>query len=206
MDREGYVGIDRNIRRHWMWPRGRAFTELEAWLHVLLFAHALPDGRVIHYQGAEHFVERGQLVTSIHQLGRDWKWDRKKVRRILKRWVKDGSVLVRKLDRHGIHLTICNYETYNPIGTKGGTKTGPSPGPKRDHEITNITSKPITTTSREGPVENDVEDRATGDTECALCDREFETEEELQRHLGSDDHLQRWRRRRAAAAAVEARS
>lgn len=145
MERGGFIGLDRNIRKHPMWPTNRAFSELEAWIYVLLFAR-WKDGWV-EYQGARQLVPRGELLTSLHQLSRDWKWDRKRVRRTLDRWSERGQIEVRKRDRRGHQIKVMNYESYNPDGTKDGTKKGPKGGPKRDHERTNTTKKPSTTTT-----------------------------------------------------------
>lgn len=120
MNREGYVGIDRNIKHSRMWPRGRRFSKLEAWIDLLLRAR-WKEGTV-RYQGADILLERGELVTSTRQLASDWRWDRKTVLRTLESWVASGSIEYGERGRHGTRIFIVNYGTYNPRGNKKGAK------------------------------------------------------------------------------------
>ena len=120
MDREGYVGIDRNISHSRRWPRGRRFSKLEAWIDLLLRARW--KAGTVRYQGADILLARGELVTSVRQLATDWRWDRKTVERALNSWVDSGSIKYRKRDRYGTRISVVNYGTYNPRGTKKGTK------------------------------------------------------------------------------------
>ena len=127
-----------------MWPTGRPLTVLEAWIDILFRARWRPG--LVNWQEADVYLERGELITSIRQLAKDWKWDRKRVRRILNRWSASGSILSQKRDHQGVHLTVCNYNTYNFSGTTNGATDGPPTGPLRDHERNNKACKTLTTT------------------------------------------------------------
>lgn len=115
------------IKLHRGWRDCDAFTndpfsEREAWLWLIENA-AWKDGQRRAGKGNVIEVQRGQIHTSERTLASVWKWDRKHVRRFLKRLEKCAMVGPTG-GPSGSLITICNYDKYQSDGTNQGTNQG----------------------------------------------------------------------------------
>ncbi|ELH4359019.1 hypothetical protein Q9Z15_002560 [Staphylococcus pseudintermedius] len=90
----GWISLHRSIEEHWLYPNERPFTELEAWLDLLLTVNhrdnkTLFDGKLI-------VVKRGSTYTSLRKLSERWNWSTTKVTRFLKLLEQDNMVTQKK--------------------------------------------------------------------------------------------------------------
>ena len=56
-------------------------------------------------------VKRGQLITSISEIGNALKWDRRTIAKRLKIFEKEGIIEL-TMSNHGALITLCNYDKY----------------------------------------------------------------------------------------------
>lgn len=88
------ITLHNSFSEHWMFQENRTFSRFEAWCD-LLFLTADKDTEVI-IRGTIFQIQKGQLIASLDQLAKRWKWDRNKVYRYLillekKNMIKRGS-------------------------------------------------------------------------------------------------------------------
>jgi len=106
-DRRGWIKLYRKIEYFQYSPanEGRRFTKYEAWIDLILHA-SYKD----HVCGGIR-VQRGQLLTSIVRLAKDWKWNRRTVSRYLKCLEYGSDICTAKTNRFTL-ITICKYDAY----------------------------------------------------------------------------------------------
>jgi hypothetical protein len=149
--RAGWVKLYRSIQATELW-REKPFSKAHAWLDLLLWAAWKPTSR--YFQGQTFHLARGQLVTTIRHLARQWGWSRNKVKAFLrhKSATKWASIEPQKGHQH-IVVTICDYESCqsepNEKGHQRATE-GPPKGPRKDHDI-RIEEASKNTRSKEAP-------------------------------------------------------
>lgn len=109
---QGYVSIYRSIFSHWLAPKGRAYTELEAWIYLICKVN-FQDRRI--RLGAELIdVAKGSTVTSVRELSIIFGWSNTKVKRFLDMLFHDG-MLTYESDTRKTSITIVNYGNYQGI-------------------------------------------------------------------------------------------
>ncbi|GAB7221355.1 hypothetical protein VoSk93_05660 [Vibrio owensii] len=120
MNVTGWIKVHRKVMNHWLWGR-KPFDEFHAWTHLLMLA--AHNETNFEYRGSIYPLKRGEFYVSQQQLGREWDWNIKKVRRFIKALVDDamittdsGQVLTK--------ITVCNYEYYQLDGQGEGNTTG----------------------------------------------------------------------------------
>jgi len=109
----GWIKLYREIRESRFWPQNRRYTELEAWVDILLSANHADKmvGNIL--------VKRGQWLTSFQKLSKRWKWDRKTVRKWATLLVTRGDILYpREGTRDWTLITVCKYKQYQAVKTK----------------------------------------------------------------------------------------
>jgi hypothetical protein len=102
--------------------RDATFCQRAAWVWLLEKA-AWKDTHRRDPHGNIVMVKRGQLHTSTRTLGATWGWSKNKAERFL-RDLENCQMLDRQTDRHGVMLTITNYEKYQGERTKDGPRSG----------------------------------------------------------------------------------
>ncbi len=117
---EGFLRLSRRFFSNEMWKVAREFSECEAWLDLIQSARfdatdkaysELIGGREISYS-------RGQYPASISFLMKRWQWSEKKVRYFLAKLKKRGMITT--CNKQGMTvITLCNYDEYNPVKSKG---------------------------------------------------------------------------------------
>ena len=113
----GWIKLYRNITHDELWLEKRrkspGFSKLEAWIDLLLRA-SHKDWSALNGKDVVE-IKRGQLMTSIRQLGLDWQIDRGTVKDWLNVFFKTGKVTY-KISHKGSHsyivVTILNYDQY----------------------------------------------------------------------------------------------
>lgn len=110
--KSGWIKIYRSIRKHWLWPKNRPLTELEAWITILIEVnHESEKCRI----GCELLnCQRGEKYYSLDTWAKLFNWHKSKVRRFFI-LLQNDSMIVLKSVQKTTHLTVCNYESYQSM-------------------------------------------------------------------------------------------
>jgi predicted transcriptional regulator len=114
----GYIALFRSLQKHWLYPDGRAFTEYEAWIDLLMQANH--KTRTVRVKNQLIKCKRGESVRSISQWAERWNWSRSKVYRFLN-LLQDDGMIETVSETVTSRITICNYESYQD--PKNNTET-----------------------------------------------------------------------------------
>ena len=106
---EGWISLYRKIQESKIYPKGRRFTEFEAWIDLLLNANHSDQEVILGYN--IYICKRGQQLRSQETLAKHWNWSKSKVRRTLHLFQKCFMIEL-KPDRKTTQITICNYDKY----------------------------------------------------------------------------------------------
>jgi biotin operon repressor len=121
----GWVKLFRRIRGHWLWPKDRKYSQLEAWEDLLLSANHAP-ATIAHGLRLIR-VQRGQFVTSQLKLADRWRWNRETVAKFLGMLKADGMIDTETSNGYTL-ISILNYAKYKD---KQKTKPAAKPAPNR---------------------------------------------------------------------------
>jgi hypothetical protein len=105
----GWIKLYRSIKNHWLFPKGKPLTNLEAWLLILLEVNHSPRKIQLGYDIIE--CKRGESINSLDTWAKMFHWHKSKVRRFFKLLEKD-SMIVLNVCQKTTYLTVCNYDTY----------------------------------------------------------------------------------------------
>jgi DNA replication protein DnaD len=114
----GWIKLHRDIMDHWVFSNPEY---LQAWIGLLIMANHKTKTWL--YNDNIVIIKRGEIVSSMTKLAGRWKWSRNKMRHFLGLLEKD-EMIERKSNHNYTHLSICNYDTYQHIGTTEGTTEG----------------------------------------------------------------------------------
>ena len=106
MANRGWIKLSRRLLDSPIWDSGKSFDERSAWIDLLLMA-AHKDTK---------WCKRGEIVTSIGELERRWKWGRHRVYRFL----RNNQITINGTP-NGTTLTIENYGKYQGERIANGT-------------------------------------------------------------------------------------
>lgn len=119
----GFLKLYRTFFDHFLWDEEREFSKAEAWIDLLQTAR-YKEGRsteMINGQVVEW--ERGELLASVRFLKNRWNWNSTgKVTRFLEMLEKQNMV-IKKTEQGVTIISICKYNSYNPIENDDGTPT-----------------------------------------------------------------------------------
>lgn len=138
-NREGWVSIHRQIRKHPLWTMER-FTYGQAWVDLILRANHC--SRNITYNGKIVTIERGNMLTSKVKLADEWQWNVKTVNKYLKR-LQNLKMIRVKSDKSGTWIYITNYDKYQSSEEK--TVENPTVIPVENPRDTNNTANTLNT-------------------------------------------------------------
>ena len=119
MSKKGWIKLHRRIRGHWLYQEKRKFSRFEAWVDLLLEANHKENKFLLGNDLVE--CRRGQIITSIRELGNKWGWSNTKVYSFLDLLKQDGMIDYES-DTKKTVVTIANYGTYQD---KDDTETTP---------------------------------------------------------------------------------
>jgi hypothetical protein len=129
MQSDGYILLNRNFRRSWIWTRKERFDARSAFLSILFRAAYQPHK--VEYSNRTVELERGQLVTSARVLAREWQWSEKKVRNWLVKWENAGVIRTHRSDAAGRLIEVCNYGFYqDPSNRRDDDKVRTADAPR----------------------------------------------------------------------------
>ena len=117
---EGFLRLSRRFFSNEMWKVAREFSECEAWLDLIQSARFEATDKAYSelIGGREISYSRGQYPASISFLMKRWQWSEKKVRYFLAKLKKRGMITT--CNKQGMTvITLCNYDEYNPVKSKG---------------------------------------------------------------------------------------
>jgi hypothetical protein len=108
----GWVKFYRSITKHWLWPKQRALTKLEAWMLILLETNHEPERFNIGFSVYE--CQRGEKLYSLDTWAKMFNWNKSKVRRFFAMLQKDKMIEL-KSEQKTTRLTVCNYDIYQSV-------------------------------------------------------------------------------------------
>lgn len=117
---KGWISIHRKMQEHWLWSEKRTFSNLEAWLDILMTVNHTEKKVLL--GGLLLNVERGQSILSLDSWGKRWKWNKSKVRRFFVLLESDGMITT-KNEVKTTRLTVCKYDSYQENGNANETQT-----------------------------------------------------------------------------------
>jgi len=107
--KSGWIAINRSITNHWVWTNT---TYLKLWVDFLLRANyetnkVLINSRVV-------ILQRGQFITSLTKLSKEYKCSIGKIRHFLN-LLQNDSMIELKTTRKFTQITISNYSSYQDV-------------------------------------------------------------------------------------------
>lgn len=105
----GWISIHRKIRECVIWDTDEPFTRRDAWIDLLLLANH--NDKEILFDGKKIVVKKGQYLTSVRKLAKEWHWGNAKTLSYL-RLLEECEMITRNADSRRTLITIVNYGVY----------------------------------------------------------------------------------------------
>ncbi len=134
----GWIKLHRRILRNKLYPNGRPFTKLEAWLDLLLLVNHKEEQVEINYK--TYRINPGESVKSIKTWANRWGWSRKRVQRFF-RFLKKEDMIDFVSDQNTTHLTVCKWPGYQSKGASNAHRTHIKRTSEEHHTPTNKNDK-----------------------------------------------------------------
>lgn len=115
--------------------QGESFDKFHAWVWLISHANYKDEKRL--FKGQLITIKRGQLVTSMEALAKEWGWSRNKVLRYTEMLKNDGMI-AKNGTPYGTTITIEKYELYQGQRTTNGTPDGTADGTPDGTHLKNI--------------------------------------------------------------------
>lgn len=109
---QGWFKIWRQVKSNWVWD-DRPFARGQAWIDLIGRATYKDGGESVFFMNRLFELQRGELVTSLRILAKEWGWSTKKVSKFLDDLQRDKMIEKRNSDL--LRIYIMNYEKYQPI-------------------------------------------------------------------------------------------
>lgn len=127
-----YIPISRKLFDNELWQEKRVFSKFEAWVDLLQTARYEKEIKTDWINNKQVSYGRGQLPSSIRFLQKRWNWGSiTKVERFLKLLENKDMVVLEKGQGQFV-ITICKYDTYNPLKKDERTVKGQEQGRGKD--------------------------------------------------------------------------
>ena len=110
--KSGWIRIYRSIRKHWLYPKNRPLTELEAWITILIEVNHESEKVRIGYEIYE--CNKGEKYYSLDTWAKIFHWNKSKVRRFFILLQNDLMIELKSVQKT-THLIVCNYDTYQSM-------------------------------------------------------------------------------------------
>ena len=108
----GWIKIYRSLKKHWLWPKGKPLTRLEAWLLILIETNH--DDEKILIKGDILHCKRGEKLYSIGTWAKMFNWSEQMVRTFFK-LLENDEMIITKGDGNTTRLIVCNYDNYQDV-------------------------------------------------------------------------------------------
>lgn len=89
------VSIDESIKDHWLWSSEKEFGRFQAWMDLVVSASEGDESNLMYCFPVES-RKKGEAVTSIRTLMKNWNWSRGRVVRFLGILQEAGAAKVTK--------------------------------------------------------------------------------------------------------------
>lgn len=120
---QGWFKIWRQVESNWVWD-DKPFARGQAWVDLISRATYKDGGESVFFMNRVFALQRGELVTSLRILAKEWGWSTKKVSKFLDDLHNDKMIEKRNSDL--LRIYIMNYEKFQPIDEerkhRGNTK------------------------------------------------------------------------------------
>jgi hypothetical protein len=110
---KGWIKLPRSVRSSSLWPRDRAYTELEALFDLKM--DAAYERRTMRRGGVMIHIPVGGVLTTQMHLADHWRWNRKTVRKFLNTLANERSVVIetkRGVDKGYTLITFLNLNDF----------------------------------------------------------------------------------------------
>lgn len=105
----GWIKIDRQITDNWVW-KAEPFSRGQAWIDLIM--KATHEDSSIPFNNHPLQLKRGQLVTSVRKLSKEWQWGKDKVLSFLRDLESENMILRDAQTVHATVLTIVKYDDF----------------------------------------------------------------------------------------------
>lgn len=127
-----FIPINRKLFDHEFWEENREFSKFEAWLDLIQTARYEKGAKTEWIKGRQITYSRGEVPASIRYLQSRWNWGSiTKVEKFLTVLEKEDMIVIKKGQGQSV-ITICKYDTYNPLKNTERTSKGQSGGQQKD--------------------------------------------------------------------------
>jgi hypothetical protein len=109
---EGWICIHRKIRECDIWDYDEPFSRRDAWIDLLLLANHRDKDTI--FDGNRITIKRGQYLTSVRKLSKEWHWGKDKTLKYL-RLLEQCEMITREADSRRTLITIVNYSIYQDM-------------------------------------------------------------------------------------------
>ncbi len=116
----GWIRIWRKIKTNSLWEADKPFPRVLAWIDILI--RAAYEEEDVWFMGNTIRLARGELVTSLRILSKEWGWSKNKVDRFLNQLVE--LKMIEKRDTSLLRIFVVNYGKYQPLEEAAGTRKG----------------------------------------------------------------------------------
>ena len=117
--KNGWVSIWRRLQHHWIWD-DKPFSRAQAWIDLIMRATHKHDKTVL-FLNRTFTLARGELVTSLRFLAKEWGWSKNKVSGFLSNLEQDQMIQRphhsnrdRVRDSQFTRILIVNYGRFQP--------------------------------------------------------------------------------------------
>lgn len=111
---EGWICIHRKIRECDIWDYDEPFSRRDAWIDLLLLANHRDKDTI--FDGKKITIKRGQYLTSVRKLAKEWHWGKDKTLKYL-RLLEECEMIMRSADSRRTLITIVNYSIYQDMNS-----------------------------------------------------------------------------------------
>ena len=122
--KNGWISIWRRLQHHWIWD-DKPFSRAQAWIDLIMRATHKNDKTVL-FLNRTFTLARGELVTSLRFLAKEWGWSKNKVSGFLNDLERDQMIerprsknRDRVRDSQFTRILIVNYERFQPQKSEG---------------------------------------------------------------------------------------
>ena len=109
MENKGYILLHRKILNNELWNDGEKYCKKAAWIWMLLAVNHKDKDKF--FDGKMITIHRGQKLTSMLKLAKEWGVDRKTVKKWLLHW-KNAEMIYVEFHKHWTMITVRNYAEY----------------------------------------------------------------------------------------------
>jgi hypothetical protein len=117
MKPQGWISLHRKLKENWLWEERRIFSRAEAWIDLLLRS-SHEEGKYLFHDN-KYKIERGDIITSLTDLSKNWQWNKTKVKRFLQMLIDDKMISYESNTKF-TKIFILNFDDYQILKNEAG--------------------------------------------------------------------------------------